>query len=98
LNDILSSEDCINFEAGLHHTLDAEDLLEFTIDLVDLSNPKDSVNIDLKRRATQFTLEVIARIQGLSLSNSNITDDSQSNIFQLIISIIFNASKKVCNI
>ena len=96
MNEILPREDYINFEAELRQTSDAWDLLEFTTHLIDFSN-QDSVNIDLKQRGTQFILEVITRMQGLSLSNSNIPDDPQSNTFQLVISIILN-TKKVRNI
>lgn len=82
MTEILSEEDDI----WLQHNSETKNLLKFIRGR--LHYHQNSDDTDLKGCANQFILEVTAKIQGISLSNSNTPHNLHSEIFQMIIAIL----------
>ena len=90
MSEILSREDNIYSKAGLRHSSEARNVLEFIqrrliYHTTSYENPD---NTDLKGRAHRFILEVTAKTRGISMSDSTTPYNPDSKTLRLIIAML----------
>ena len=91
VNDILSTENYMNFVVQLDDVSDAKNLLDFTWQwLYSLSN-RGLATVDMDRRASRFMLAIISRMYDVPLFN--IPYDPDSYAFPLLLTVLAHKLK-----
>ncbi|KAF8339468.1 hypothetical protein F5887DRAFT_459142 [Amanita rubescens] len=89
MSEILSREDNTYSEAGLCHNSEAMNLFKFILRrLIYHTSIQNFDNADLKGQANRFILEVTAKTQGISFSDSSLPWNPRSKTFRLIIALL----------